>query len=388
MNENIQSQLNTYINYLTSRTVNFEDIKEIKKLLQSAEGDSNLKQLIDEIKKEPDIDKKYILVGKKTETKETDTKDLISKVYGINISNIEHKKLNNDNEIFMFFNSDLQKNVVLKNEVKGKTLIQQLKEMQDENQKYQTENYINNSEQILADKSMKEDTELKMIPINQLYNYSAQLSNLNKEELVSLDNLIKNKDKFHIEYINIENVFGITSADYGNKIYESYYDKSTNQVKIAEPDTVSYKTNDFTNDDQLKNTNYQENTNNEIQTSDLYKDINIIESDYQEIPTILAGQIKDTENINDVSKRVSEYIKYPELLNSIEENERKMYIEYIRIVMKKINEKTINKSYQKVLQMPNNISNKKAGYIDALILALLTGFASGVVATLIIMIIK
>lgn len=298
--------------------------------------------------------------------KEIKEEEIISKTYGIDISNIQHKYLDNGKEIFYFYDIKLGRNIVLENQKNGISLVEQLKEMQIENEKFQTGTDIQNTNQMLKEKQNKENIEIKMIPLNEINNHMNEIQTKNATDLHKIDYLIKNAERIGLSYINIENIIGIDK--YG-KIIEVTYDKENNRYMINEPISAEYKE---------ENINTSEKINNNYTTEENY---NNIHNDYEYKPEI-KEQTDYEELTENIKQQIKQYYESPELLEILPEEEKKIWINYIELYKKHLqkDEQYLkqNKPKQKIYKKEVN----KSGFADILILSLITGFLGGVLTTL------
>ena len=74
--------------------------------------------------------------------------EVISKTFGVDINDIEHKYLNSGKEIFSFYDSKIGRKRLLENPSDG-TLVEFLKEEQNNNADFQSNDYKANSTAIL-----------------------------------------------------------------------------------------------------------------------------------------------------------------------------------------------------------------------------------------------
>ena len=188
----------------------------------------------------------------KEDIEEKTTEEEISKTFGVDPSKIQHLFLKNGKEIFYFYSFELEKDIILENSNRGKSLTDILEENQASSKKYQLDNEENNTNQIMMDEDI---------------NY------LNENEKKLLNYLLRNKEKLDIKSINIENLIYITN---NHEIKEISFDKDFNPT-ISSPeseendssenqedeknDDSSDELNDMINDSNNENENDNENEN-------------------------------------------------------------------------------------------------------------------------------
>ena len=255
---------------------------------------------------------------------------VIASVFGIDISKIEHKYLNNGKEIFSFYDVKYGRPVVLENKKDGVSLVEQLKEIQSQNNEYQTFNGERNVQNILEDKAFKDNCELSMIPIEEIWEHLNQLKNLSVDDLKMLNFLIQNSYSLGIVSINIENFIGLDK--YG-KIYEVYKDKSS-EYKIGEPDTASYNQEDIIVSDRVSDS-YNESEQNVVLQSGFEDEPNVIEN----LPS--DEDVRFDYLPDDIKDKTIMFYENPNLLNELSDDEREMWKKYVSMYQKKLEQEEI-----------------------------------------------
>lgn len=297
----------------------------------------------------------------------------ISKTFGIDISNIEHKFLNNGNEIFYFYDLKLNREVVLQNNKYGKNLVEQLKELQQENELFQTSNNELNTNNILEQQINKSDIELKMVTLNEIRNNQNIVNSLKEEDYNKLNYLINNYVYLNIKCINLENLIYI---DNNNKLREVVYDKEKDRYYTDEPKTA----------------NYQEETQN-IETTNL-NHIEETVDNYNENYNIEDKKNYENESFDELPEEVKEqtkiYYDYPEILEKIADtDQQKQWQHYVDLYTQKLEqEKNMQNQDKPKQKVKTGNLNKKAGYVDALLLSLITGFTFGIFVTIIVLVLN
>lgn len=321
-----------------------EELSKVSEIYKKARNNSDLKEILDKLTKDPSNHKKIIdeYLNNIDLSKAEDT--VLAQIYDVDISEIEHKFLENGKEIINFYCEKLNRNIVFEKEKNGMTLKEQLKQAQEENEQFQSENANENTNNILENERIYGTTELKMIPVNKIGDYNYLIQKLSPEKITSLNYLVKNAQELHINSINIENVFGLTNKEYGSKIYEAYYDAERKKVVIEQPEeTKNNKETEYHDEDEIRQA-VEEMSSEEVQ-------------------------------------QVQTYRNYPELLESLPENNRRRYQQIIEQMEK--NEAELNKP--KVYTLNKN-NNRSAGFVDAAILAFITEFVGLFFTTIVIII--
>ena len=302
--------------------------------------------------------KKYVEEYEQEQVKlagEDEEMKAIKEAFGFDITNIENKKLENGVEIFKFYAPRLQRVVVLENR-KDKSLTEQLKEMQAINEKYQTSNDVQNTNDMLEEERQKNDVELKMIYPSEIDNYKNTMDEMKPEDLKKLNYIIANADNLGVKKINIQNLIYL---DQNDNIREVVYDKEKDQIEDQDPNTLQQNVE-------------QVNTSDKIDTSlSTEGQISALSNSYEDTPTEVSNVEVYEELPIEIQNQVVTYHDYPELLNSIEdEEERKRWEHYIELYNEHEKKKYIAPEMpkQKILTP----SGKGNGAVDIILLTLIT----------------
>lgn len=225
---------------------NDEQLSLINEINMYARENPEFNELINRLKNTNYYDRTSVINEFYDRIEEKEKKDevyekKIAKIFGIDVSKIKHKILNTGVEIFSFYDFNAGRMVVLENRKDGKSLVEQLKEMQKDNVNYQSSNNEKNAHDMLSDSRVKTNVELDMIPVNEINRYLEQIKSLKKDDYKALIFLIRNASRLGIDYINVENMMGITKS---GKIYEVRPD-AEKEFQIGEPDGVVYNENDI-----------------------------------------------------------------------------------------------------------------------------------------------
>lgn len=376
--EQLIEYVNLYNQFQNNPNMQFTNIELniINRVQQEANNNPLLGQFLENIKNVNEIERINLLNAylNEEELKKQGEKEeeVIASTYGIDISKIEHKYLENGKEIFYFYDMKLGRNVILENKKEGITLVEQLKKMQAQNQKFQTGTDEQNTNEMLNEQQNKENIEMKLISLNELQNHMNEIQNMSIEEAQKLNFLIRNSDQLRINYINIENLVGI---DIYGKLLEVRYDKENNRYMINEPMSANYDEEQINTSDRIDE-NYTK--------SEQY---NSLQSDYEDKPEITPQE--EYEALSDqVKEQIQKYYEYPELLEMLPEEERAKWQRYIDIYTKIKEQEQIQKEQNKPKQKIYKKEEQKAGFADVLLLSLITGFLAGVLTTLTMIIIQ
>lgn len=329
----------------TNGLVGENDKNLINQINSSAYDSKEFQELMNKLRHASPLDREKIIneYFDKNNEKDTNPEKEIANTFGVDISKIEHKILDSGIEIFSFYNPENGKQVILENKKDGVSLVEQLKQIQEENTKYQSSNNEKNTTSILNDQRIKENIELKLIPIEEINEYLGQVKNLTVEDYKKLVFIIKNADELHINYINVENLFGLSKD---GKIYEARTN-SNKELQIGEPDNAIYNESKIDVSDEVNN--------NELDNA--YEDNPNIK---EELPEELQEGLSFEELDEEVKEKTIMLYENPDKLEKLPEEEKETYKNNIEIYQKyllyleKKEELEKNKHYTKILKKDDN----------------------------------
>ena len=329
----------------TNDLVGESDKNLINQINSSAYDSKEFQELMNKLRHASPLDREKIIneYFDKNNEKDTNPEKEIANTFGVDISKIEHKILDSGIEIFSFYNPENGKQVILENKKDGVSLVEQLKQIQAENTKYQSNNNEKNTTSILNDQRIKENIELKLIPIEEINEYLGQVKNLTVEDYKKLVFIIKNADELHINYINVENLFGLSKD---GKIYEARTN-SNKELQIGEPNNAIYNESKIDVSDEVNN--------NELDNA--YEDNPNIK---EELPEELQEGLSFEELDEEVKEKTIMLYENPDKLEKLPEEEKETYKNNIEIYQKyllyleKKEELEKNKHYTKILKKDDN----------------------------------
>lgn len=329
----------------TNGLVGENDKNLINQINSSAYDSKEFQELMNKLRHASPLDREKIIneYFDKNNEKDTNPEKEIANTFGVDISKIEHKILDSGIEIFSFYNPENGKQVILENKKDGVSLVEQLKQIQAENTKYQSNNNEKNTTSILNDQRIKENIELKLIPIEEINEYLGQVKNLTVEDYKKLVFIIKNADELHINYINVENLFGLSKD---GKIYEARTN-SNKELQIGEPNNAIYNESKIDVSDEVNN--------NELDNA--YEDNPNIK---EELPEELQEGLSFEELDEEVKEKTIMLYENPDKLEKLPEEEKETYKNNIEIYQKyllyleKKEELEKNKHYTKILKKDDN----------------------------------
>lgn len=215
-------------------------------------------------------------------------KESLRKTYGVDLTDIEHLKLQNGLEVLAFYDNKLsRKRIIEYND--AKSLAREFSNIQNDNIMFQSDDYRKNANDIAQKEASKNiRRELNMVDINRVkaeyFDLIKRKENRDMAEVQCINELIKSAEKRRIKYINIENNVAL---DADNNIIEAFYDKKSNQVVIESPQKFQ------------ANTDTIDNTKNDASNPDTtpVDDTPIVESENEPTDFELDEDVKDAEFI-------------------------------------------------------------------------------------------
>ena len=207
---------------------------------------------------------------------------------------------------------------------------------------------------------MYTNNEVKLYFINELENNPNLLANLNSEQLKVVSALIKNKDKLHIDKINPETGIAIDS---NHKVITAIYNETTNEFDISEPEQYNYS--------------------NDVES--VYDGYNVEDIEIaNDIPKVIDGVEIDIE-------KVQLLYEYPEIIDKedvMPPKQKNAYIMALQIYKQIFARRVKNQQNSKQKIFVKTTDYKKAGFMDIILLAGITGFFGGVMTMIILSIIS
>ena len=295
------------------------------------------------------------------ETKKLTNEELVSKIYGIDVSNIENFKLDNDINVFTFYDERLGRKRIIEN-LGRESLISQLKNIQELNIKYQTNDYEKNVNNILEDKALNNSNrqELNMVDINDYMAHPEDYGTLTNDTSLIISKIYNEKDNKKIKYINIDNMLLLTE---NNDVIEMTKDEKGNIV-LGTPNKWESKVSEVSNEDKI-NEQYDLEEDNVETTID--------NNNFEDQVEFINGkEIEDEIKINNldldpnkVKETIINHANNPSL--PYEDNEE-FYENLVTIYLER------KKAYEKKKTMSMTLSYDNYGHANILLISILLIF--------------
>ena len=322
----------------------------------------------------------------------------VAQIYGISLSDIEEVHLENGKEYFKFYNPEDKTIRMIENRRDGKNLSEQFKEVQQTLSYSQGDNSAKNARAVFDYQLRYQNIELSLIPIRELKDNRTQyrylFDNLDVTIKKEVRVLLENIDFLNLQYINVENSFGI---DKNNRVIDASYNHQTGKCDIKAAEVRRY-------DDKKMSDSDADYT---FDITDEEFDAVIADIDVSsDIPTI-----QEAEELNGKQNSASttaptirgrsinmhfaiQAYQYPEIIERSEmaDYDKQIYHGIIRAIQRKMAKRramTNQKQYQKQYVLKNKKPNSsQAAFVDALFLALLAGFFTGMTLLLVFSVFK
>lgn len=315
----------TYLKYLGNvrDNSNYSPSVEENTAIYNITHDPKYADLISQLKNVKDYDnQKKIITGYLAEQEiknAKDPKDLVSKIYGVNVEDVENVKLDNNVEVFAFYDVKLGRKRLIENLGKD-SLVAQLKEMQNENLEFQTSDFKKNSDDMLKNKAEENNNrqELKMVEINDYINHPENYGTIDEDTQEIISKIIKEKDSLKIKYINIQNkvaltedqrIIEISKTKEGKfvfnepKKWKNNTDEISNEEKVKENETITSSTEE-------KEDNYIEENKFEDETE--FISAKEIEEELQ------IANIETDASVQEIKDNIKNLYDNPEAIDKIE----------------------------------------------------------------------
>ena len=363
-NKEIEKNVKLFIKFLNNpnlSTLNAEEKKAILEVNNLCKTDSEFNEMVNKLKgsfgdeTRINILNDYLNQKKLKEAKSNE--EVISKTFGVDINDIEHKYLNSGKEIFSFYDFKIGRKRLLENPSDG-TLVEFLKEEQNNNEDFQSNDYKANSTAILNEKLKEKNIELKMVYIGDLNDHQKEIDNLEEKKKKCLDEILKNKEKLGVVYVNLED---IVALDKDGKIIEGAYNDEKQKAEVQSPKEANYKAQEISNE----NNDVSSNENNGESYFTDNTSVNEF-NEFEDIPDIINAEGIDPAMREEVAANLKKYYKNPDAMLALAPLEREYYEKLVGILSEKIELKKENKQVM-ILKNPDN----KWGFSNIVLLSII-----------------
>lgn len=363
-NKEIEKNVKLFIKFLNNPNLNMLDAEEKKAILEVnnlCKTDSEFNEMVNKLKGSFSDETRMNILNDYLNQKELreakSNEEVISKTFGVDINDIEHKYLNSGKEIFSFYDSKIGRKRLLENPSDG-TLVEFLKEEQNNNEDFQSDDYKANSTAILNEKLKEKNIELKMIYIGDLNDHQKEIDNLEEKKKKCLDEILKNKEKLGVVYVNLED---IVALDKDGKIIEGAYNDEKQKAEVQSPKEANYRAQEISNE----NNNVSSNENNGESYATDNTSVNEF-NEFEDIPDIINAEGIEPAKREEVAENLKKYYKNPDAMLALAPLEREYYEKLVGILSEKIELKKENKQVM-TLKNPDN----KWGFSNIVLLSII-----------------
>lgn len=363
-NKEIEKNVKLFIKFLNNpnlSTLNAEEKRAILEVNNLCKTDPEFNEMVNKLKGSFSDESRMNILNDyldQKELKEAKTnEEVISKTFGVDINDIEHKYLNSGKEIFSFYDPKIGRKRLLENPSDG-TLVEFLKEEQNNNEDFQSNDYKANSTAILNEKLKEKNIELKMVYIGDLNDHQKEIDNLEEKKKKCLDEILKNKEKLGVVYVNLED---IVALDKDGKIIEGAFNEEKQKAEIQSPKGANYRAQEISNE----NSNVSSNENNGDSYATDNTNVNEF-NEFEDIPDIINAEGIDPAMREEVAANLKKYYKNPDAMLALAPLEREYYEKLVGILSEKIELKKENKQVM-TLKNPDN----KWGFSNIVLLSII-----------------
>lgn len=363
-NKEIEKNVKLFIKFLNNPNLNMLNVEEKKAILEVnnlCKTDSEFNEMVNKLKGSFSDESRMNILNDYLNQKELkeakSNEEVISKTFGVDINDIEHKYLNSGKEIFSFYDSKIGRKRLLENPSDG-TLVEFLKEEQNNNEDFQSNDYKANSTAILNEKLKEKNIELKMVYIGDLNEHQKEIDNLEEKKKKCLDEILKNKEKLGVVYVNLED---IVALDKDGKIIEGAYNDEKQKAEVQSPKEANYKAQEISNENNDVSSN-ENNGESYVTDNTSVNEFN----EFEDIPDIINAEGIDPAMRKELAANLKKYYKNPDAMLALAPLEREYYEKLVGILSEKIELKKENKQ---VMTLKNH--DNKWGFSNIVLLSII-----------------
>ncbi len=363
-NKEIEKNVKLFIKFLNNPNLSMLNTEEKEAILEVnnlCKTDPEFNEMVNKLKGSFSDETRMNILNDYLNQKELkeakSNEEVISKTFGVDINDIEHKYLNSGKEIFSFYDSKIGRKRLLENPSDG-TLVEFLKEEQNNNEDFQSDDYKANSTAILNEKLKEKNIELKMIYIGDLNDHQKEIDNLEEKKKKCLEKILKNKEKLGVVYVNLED---IVALDKDGKIIEGAYNDEKQKAEVQSPKEANYKAQEISNENNDVSSN-ENNGESYVTDNTSVNEFN----EFEDIPDIINAEGIDPAMREEVAENLKKYYKNPDVMLALAPLEREYYEKLVGILSEKIELKKENKQVM-TLKNPDN----KWGFSNIVLLSII-----------------
>ena len=197
-----------------------------------------------------------------------------------------------------------------------------------------------------------------MVYIGDLNDHQKEIDNLEEKKKKCLDEILKNKEKLGVVYVNLED---IVALDKDGKIIEGAFNEEKQKAEVQSPKEANYRAQEISNE----NSNVSSNENNGESYATDNTSVNEF-NEFEDIPDIINAEGIEPARREEVAENLKKYYKNPDAMLALAPLEREYYEKLVGILSEKIELKKENKQVM-TLKNPDN----KWGFSNIVLLSII-----------------
>ena len=189
-------------------------------------------------------------------------------------------------------------------------------------------------------------------------NSGKEIDNLEEKKKKCLDEILKNKEKLGVVYVNLED---IVALDKDGKIIEGAYNDEKQKAEVQSPKEANYKAQEISNENNDVSSN-ENNGESYVTDNTSVNEFN----EFEDIPDIINAEGIDPAMRKELAANLKKYYKNPDAMLALAPLEREYYEKLVGILSEKIELKKENKQVM-TLKNPDN----KWGFSNIVLLSII-----------------
>ena len=313
-----------YVNYLEKKGMNITS--DDMEAFSFVENNPEFKDIVGNLKNAGSRESRLNIIEKYIQEKEFEKRNeeeklkaALEKKFGVDLTSIDHMKLQSGIDIIAFYDSKIGRKRLVDYSY-AKSLVEEFSNIQNNSVNFQSDDEKANSNEIARQEADKygNKRELDMIDIERVkveYNdLIKRIKDMDPKKVQSVNELIRESERRKIKYINFENMVGL---DEKGNIIESRYNEKKGQAELYSPDNYKNNVSTVNNNAQVDQA-ISDVENNETNIEDNATDVNQVDvnpTDFEQKEELVSAEEINLEsemktcNIKGTSKEVFDKIK-------------------------------------------------------------------------------
>ena len=313
-----------YVNYLEKKGMNITS--DDMEAFSFVENNPEFKDIVGNLKNAGSRESRLNIIEKYIQEKEFEKRNeeeklkaALEKKFGVDLTSIDHMKLQSGIDIIAFYDSKIGRKRLVDYSY-AKSLVSEFTNIQNNSVNFQSDDEKANSNEIARQEADKygNKRELDMIDIERVkveYNdLIKRIKDMDPKKVQSVNELIRESERRKIKYINFENMVGL---DEKGNIIESRYNEKKGQAELYSPDNYKNNVSTVNNNAQVDQA-ISDVENNETNIEDNATAVNQVDvnpTDFEQKEELVSAEEINLEsemkicNIQGTSKEVFDKIK-------------------------------------------------------------------------------